>query len=980
MTPQHRNSLELKQYDENCVFVPALSEPFVDVLDESDAILDTKVQLVYALGKQVPLPDGPRRWLMAEILLRILSRTQNVAIRDNLSKGEMVHTDQTEYGTFPNVRFLRPFKKVQNQFGVALCEELIQVPPRECQWMELVPTGEKDTLLRIMSDPTFDCPDSITDSLLFSSYKSDILAVRGFVAFGLLFRGLEMRYRVDFGLNAKQAITGTEILMAIPYEASDTPKARAEFSQPDMAILYTCISYLREGLSHRQLKRALKDLQNLGPYAQASMYQEWIHHIRNGIPPQQLSKFNNIKTLDVENKIQFEVLYQYMHRSIDVVCFWMNTRLFPSKTFQFPEKRASSAWNLATKSTVGFSGTDDNRFLIPLEVKQIPQASKELQATNGYMIDCIVQCSRAVRVLVEKDGVPLWKIVLEECFLLESNALIDVGGLMAGSSKEDVLHFITTSINTQEFMGFVFFDTSLESWTVYEFDSRIALPLHNSSLTETECFVYFDESRCRGSDLKLGDGASAVVTLAAGLTKDKFLQGAARMRKLRPGMQSLVLVGTHEAIVQDMTARDVLQNILDNTVRVVSQELTTFYERGLEHAKFPAPVSEDLELDELYGGKSCVYDDFASFIDAQHESHSYQTSTARAETIEYCKTIGSGMPVHSTKLSQECERELEEEVLCEMEFKYTTQSPFAQEDWDYEKAFTDPQSLFGRNIFTPLHSFVGTHLLANNKGVEQFSAIKWSPKLHCTSNFFKTISSCGPSDDLSNYLRLVNAMLVLQDGSVVLISAYELDKLLPYWWRSSPQRKRLRESGKKTAASLQHLFQYDGDSLKPNLKLGSEEIEICAAVLASIKLFSGSVKFSDKALRELKKAFCNVRDRQGLILRFLGMRDRVCFFDRSSLDDRQFLTGHEQQQQSGSNEASRGADADQEEQHDKLEKAGKLEQKCVWRNSISSTHQHRLSRNLFRCFFIWQAFRPSSCKCYRQWASKSYQLRIQRGI
>jgi hypothetical protein len=41
--PQHRNSLLLKQYDQD-VFVDGLKESFVDILDESDAILSHDFQ------------------------------------------------------------------------------------------------------------------------------------------------------------------------------------------------------------------------------------------------------------------------------------------------------------------------------------------------------------------------------------------------------------------------------------------------------------------------------------------------------------------------------------------------------------------------------------------------------------------------------------------------------------------------------------------------------------------------------------------------------------------------------------------------------------------------------------------------------------------------------------------------------------------------------------------------------------------------
>jgi hypothetical protein len=49
-------------------------------------------------------------------------------------------------------------------------------------------------------------------------------------------------------------------------------------------------------------------------------------------------------------------------------------------------------------------------------------------------------------------------------------------------------------------------------------------------LQEAECFVVFDDARCRGADLKLRRNALALLTLAPGLQKDKLMQVRAATR------------------------------------------------------------------------------------------------------------------------------------------------------------------------------------------------------------------------------------------------------------------------------------------------------------------------------------------------------------------------------------------------------------------------------------------------------------------
>lgn len=41
----------------------------------------------------------------------------------------------------------------------------------------------------------------------------------------------------------------------------------------------------------------------------------------------------------------------------------------------------------------------------------------------------------------------------------------------------------------------------------------------------TECLVFLDEAHCRGTDLKLPQGARGALTLALGQTKDHTVQG-----------------------------------------------------------------------------------------------------------------------------------------------------------------------------------------------------------------------------------------------------------------------------------------------------------------------------------------------------------------------------------------------------------------------------------------------------------------------
>jgi hypothetical protein len=226
-TPQHRNSLLLKQHDVDVKVEGLLAYRFLEVLDESDAILDHQFQLVYALGSQFPLPDGASRWNMFLALLVLLARGDDDQLTSLVSDAETVHGEAEFCGSFPRIRLLLPFKGKEKAFGEALCRQLIKTPPYDFRWLARVPATEIDLLVKVMSDSSFSGSlDVIQGDALFLEHSAEILAARGCIAYGLLCHALSSRYRVNYGLRDGPS------RMAVPYAASDTPKLRAEYSHP----------------------------------------------------------------------------------------------------------------------------------------------------------------------------------------------------------------------------------------------------------------------------------------------------------------------------------------------------------------------------------------------------------------------------------------------------------------------------------------------------------------------------------------------------------------------------------------------------------------------------------------------------------------------------------------------------------------------------------------------------------------------------
>ena len=94
--------------------------------------------------------------------------------------------------------------------------------------------------------------------------------------------------------------------------------------------------------------------------------------------------------------------------------------------------------------------------------------------------------------------------------------------------------------------GIIYFDIQLNGWWVRDEFNR-SWPKHASPIHERDGFVYFDESRTRGADMRLNSNARAVLTLGPDMCKDKLMQAAGRMRMLEHGQQLLLVAGNDVA-------------------------------------------------------------------------------------------------------------------------------------------------------------------------------------------------------------------------------------------------------------------------------------------------------------------------------------------------------------------------------------------------------------------------------------------------
>jgi hypothetical protein len=157
------------------------------------------------------------------------------------------------------------------------------------------------------------------------------------------------------------------------------PSLRAEFGHPDVAIALTCLSYYYGGLTKQQVLQCFDLLTKLdNPDME---YDLWVEE---GIPTS-LRQVNSINTND-ETQVD-EHLVPLFSRNTRVIDFYLSKVVFPRAAKEFPSKLSTSAWDLVedkSNVTTGFSGTNDNRYLLPTSITQEDPVSQ--LSTNALVL------------------------------------------------------------------------------------------------------------------------------------------------------------------------------------------------------------------------------------------------------------------------------------------------------------------------------------------------------------------------------------------------------------------------------------------------------------------------------------------------------------------------------------------------------------------------------------------------------------------
>jgi len=494
-----------------------LEENARDILDESDEILSPKYQLVYTVGIQ-HAPDGESmRWkLVQEVFNLIGACAGSERYKDSLS------IDGSS-PRFPQIRL----------FTQECGERLLRKVAKHIVFWDHVPSfsfrrfsrDDRQTLYRFIAERAIDdvlyenvmriCQDHGTPDIL-----KPILLFRGLIGHGVLLMVLkEKRWRVDYGLDVSRS------MLAVPYRAKDSPSPRAEFAHTEIAICLTCLTYYYEGLTNAQLEACFEQLFKVDNPDQE--YEEWVKDCNDLSPA--LCYLRGLNLSDPVQRDQY--IFPQLRNCKAVIDFFLSTIVFPKHMKEFPHKLSTSGWDLAQDRSslgqlvTGFSGTNDNRFLLPLTINQ---ADMEAHLhTNAMVLHYLEQNENRKVMHLPGDATGV-RGMLERLRDEEPTArvLLDVGAQVLELRNQQVAELWLEVDARPDIEAAVFVDTK-DDLRVMRRDGTVELLVSSPYLEQLgRCVIYLDEAHTRGTDLKLPPGPRAAVTLGPRLYKDKLVQGA----------------------------------------------------------------------------------------------------------------------------------------------------------------------------------------------------------------------------------------------------------------------------------------------------------------------------------------------------------------------------------------------------------------------------------------------------------------------
>jgi hypothetical protein len=566
---------------------------FFDIYDESDFIFRPQLQLVYSSGEESELPQLSARMDAIQNILRICNGEETIDWLQERGVGEVT---PNSFG-FKEIRLYQKFD--ESEFRDFLCDQLFKLTGSNLDWVITLNEEQKKSLKKWLTDwnSKGDIPPL---KMHFPGQLGNMMALayRGLIGGRLIEHCLTKRYRVNYGLRESSRI-------AVPFRAANVPDEKTEFNHPDIALIFTHLSYYHTGLSHEDCVEMIRYIQNecRNP---TEFYEKFVNDINPNLKSTEVCQIQNIYDLDVSNEEQILIFWRAFQYSLSAINFYLRYCALSNFTVYSGYSLATS-WHLKTlKGTFnGLSGTSTRDVLLPSWIKAHDAPIPSVLAADSRIIDNFMKNILSIQCLSNSSG------PISSCFLnyaLEDDsvtAIIDSGGLLAGISNLEAAKYLMVSLERKKLQGIIFFHN--DNWMVLDRTTNLMVAREYSNLDDSDAFVIYDDARTRGVDFKLRSNAVGLLSLGPEVGKDKLIQAAGRLRRL--GNKQKLIVAASKNILEEI--RGVENTILpvhivtwsiSNSCADLMRGANEWHKRKQEFEMQQFNRTENWDLAIIYGG------------------------------------------------------------------------------------------------------------------------------------------------------------------------------------------------------------------------------------------------------------------------------------------------------------------------------------------------------------------------------------------
>ncbi|KAL4786734.1 hypothetical protein BJX76DRAFT_365229 [Aspergillus varians] len=766
------------------------------IIDESDEVLDAKFQLIYTRGNQQNVDGESDRW---EVIQYVLGVVEKYAASMHLEDQNSLSIEQQDI-RYPILHFLEegaPDLLLQKVIDAVAKGEIPGLPFH--QW----PLRLRDSSLKFVRslETSKADEDIVREAFQDSIILKKLLVLRGLFAYHILhFTLAGKRWLVDYGVHPSRC------LMAVPFRAKGVPSESSEFGHSDVALTLTCLSYYYSGLTEYQVRRCFYLLMKEND--PAAEYEKWTLRRREDLPTG-LHSFNGV---NLEDKQSFlKDLYPHLRYQKGIIDFFLSQVVFPKEAKEFPFKLSTSAWDIPSRPgqplTTGFSGTNDNRYLLP---KSMPQKDMPyLLHTNAMVLDQLLREENRQCVLAED----------------RNGRRLPVDELLRLINDQD------PHINTGRAISSSFSHLRFEEEYIY-------------------AWFFLDQHHARGVDLKLPRTYRAAVTLGPRLTKDRLVQACHRMRELGNGQSVAFFIPPevrHSLNKGDatITSYEVISWVLEQTCTHLDKlqplwawnglqyfrclQIWEGFREGLSKLEEITPriqESESKSLSQLY----------APWEDPPYSLNALQALALNNPTAGELLEKWKGAASATVYLHEEQEREITQEVQRE---QHVFLPPFVQplkNKVHGDMVYFVKNGLFPRTYASDAVRPAFECLSRTSAGQFKFPSMIGSD-LYASVDFLDTISQ-GASQVDDEFLKPVHWVLSnVNNQQLLIVSQFEANNLLPSIRAS--EKVALHMYAPRTTKDMCSFSKLDF------LTIGKtrDNFQISPELIQALEIFSGSLYF-----------------------------------------------------------------------------------------------------------------------------------------